>query len=119
MIIRLLLLFVVITNAETEDLAIANELENQLTASASAATATTATDSIGLQEKDEEAKKQFLDGLCKKLSTEDHPVSLDMDESTYISRRAITQKQINYLIDSNFIYICNLFLFLVKIFYLL
>ena len=70
MIIRLLLLFVVITNAETEDLAIANELENQLTASAAAVTATTATDSIGLQEKDSwtGSVKNYLQKIIQSLS---------------------------------------------------
>ena len=30
-------------------------------------------------------------------------ITLEMDESQYINKRAITSKQITYLIDSNFI----------------
>ena len=95
---RFLLLFSMITSADTEDIVVATELESQLVPAVSYSV-----------ENDPEAKKTFLEGLCAHLTTKDkngtilHKVTLDMDETQYIKKRAITRKQMDYLISSNLI----------------
>ena len=75
LLFRFLLLFSMITSADTEDIVVATELESQLVPAVSYSV---------------EAKKTFLEGLCAHLTTKDkngtilHKVTLDMDETQYI-----------------------------------